>query len=215
LLQKGIEGDGNGRVKYGGSWLTTKYYLQQANTKVHAAAQRVIPFQEIPTTDLDGFVPTHVDLSDSIHVDSSNPTQHTCAHMCMCAIFCSVHRLLICFSLMICDRFYNDHFICLTHRYMAPATDALPLYPPSHSIMSATTNRSTGTTFTTLSLGRSANAIALLVPTAPPVHDPADLKACCFNYLANLLLEHAPLYSSAELIAAFNHIPSSTYNAVI
>jgi hypothetical protein len=37
------------------SWLTTKYYLQQANTEVHAAAQLVIPFQEVPTPDLDGF----------------------------------------------------------------------------------------------------------------------------------------------------------------
>ncbi len=54
LLRKGIEGDENGRVKYGGGWLTTKYYLQQANTKVHAAAQLVIPFQEVPTPDLDG-----------------------------------------------------------------------------------------------------------------------------------------------------------------
>jgi hypothetical protein len=33
LLRKGIEGDDNGRVKYGGGWLTTKYYLQQANPK--------------------------------------------------------------------------------------------------------------------------------------------------------------------------------------
>ncbi len=55
LLRKGIEGDVNGRVKYGGGWLTTKYYLQQANTKVHAAAQLVISFQEVPTPDLDGF----------------------------------------------------------------------------------------------------------------------------------------------------------------
>jgi hypothetical protein len=41
------------------------------------------------------------------------------ALMRMCAIFCSVHRLLICFSLTIYDRFYNDYFICLTHPYMA------------------------------------------------------------------------------------------------
>ena len=116
---------------------------------------------------------------------------------------------------MICDRFYNDYFICLTHRYMAPATDALTLYPPLPFIMSATTNRSASTTFTTLSLGRSANAIDLLVPTAPPVHDATDLKARCFDYLADLLLEHASLYSSTELIAAFNHIPGSTYNAAI
>jgi hypothetical protein len=69
--------------------------------------------------------------------------------------------------------------------------------------------------FTTLSLGRSTNAIKLLVLTAPPVHDPANLKARCFDYLADFLLEHAPLYSSAELIGAFNHIPGSTYNAAI
>jgi hypothetical protein len=56
LLQKGIEGDENGRIKYGGGWLTTKkFYLQLANTKVHAAAQLVIPFQEVPTPDLDVF----------------------------------------------------------------------------------------------------------------------------------------------------------------
>ena len=53
LLGKGIEGNENGRNKYGGGWLTTKYYLQQANTKVHAAAQLVVPFQEVPTPDLD------------------------------------------------------------------------------------------------------------------------------------------------------------------
>jgi hypothetical protein len=29
LLKKGIEGDENGKVKYGGGWITTKYYLQQ------------------------------------------------------------------------------------------------------------------------------------------------------------------------------------------
>jgi hypothetical protein len=46
LLRKGMEGDVNGRVKYGGGWLSTKYYLQQANSKVHAAAQLVIPFQD-------------------------------------------------------------------------------------------------------------------------------------------------------------------------
>jgi hypothetical protein len=53
LLGKGIEGDKNSRVK--GGWLTTKFYLQQANSKVHAATQHVIPFQEIPATNLDGF----------------------------------------------------------------------------------------------------------------------------------------------------------------
>jgi hypothetical protein len=54
MLRKGIEGDENGKVKYGGGWLTTKHYIQQAQNKVHAAAATVIPFQEIPTPDLDG-----------------------------------------------------------------------------------------------------------------------------------------------------------------
>jgi hypothetical protein len=55
LLKKGIEGNVNGRVKYGGGWLTTKCHLQLTNSKTSAAAQLVIPFQEILTTNLDGF----------------------------------------------------------------------------------------------------------------------------------------------------------------
>jgi hypothetical protein len=99
---------------------------------------------------------------------------------------------------------------------MAPATDApLSLYPPSRSNMSTTTSRAstasaTRTAFVTLSLGCSANAIELLVPSTPSVHDPMNLKARCFDYLADLLLEHASLYSYAKLIAAFGHIPGST-----
>ena len=104
---------------------------------------------------------------------------------------------------------------------MAPATNAtLSLYPPIPSNMSTTTSRAstasaTPTAFVTLSLGRSANANELLVPSAPSVHDPMDLKARCFDYLADLLLEHASPYSSAKLIAAFGHIPGSTYNATL
>jgi hypothetical protein len=83
--------------------------------------------------------------------------------------------------------------------------------------MSATTASSGANVgaFTTLTLGRSANAIDLLVPTAPPVHATADLKARCFDYLSDLLLEHSTLFSSAELIAAYGHIPSSSYNAAL
>jgi hypothetical protein len=104
---------------------------------------------------------------------------------------------------------------------MAPATDTtLSLYPPSRSNMSTTishtsTASATRTAFVTLSLGRSGNAIELLVPSTPSVHDPMDLKARCFDYLAGLLLEHASLYSSAKLIAAFGHIPGSTYNTTL
>ena len=68
-------------------------------------------------------------------------------------------------------------------------------------------------TLVPLTLGRSANAIELLVPTAPAVHDAPDLKARCFNFMSDLLLEHAVQYSSAELIAVCNHIPGSSYNA--
>jgi hypothetical protein len=66
-----------------------------------------------------------------------------------------------------------------------------------------------------LTLDRSVNAIELLVPPAPAVHATAGLKARCFNFLADLLLEHSLLYSSAELIAAFSHIPGSSYNAAL
>ena len=68
-------------------------------------------------------------------------------------------------------------------------------------------------TIVPLTLGRSANAIELLVPTAPAVHNAPDLKARCFDFMSDLLLEHAVQYSSAELIAACNHIPGSSYNA--
>jgi hypothetical protein len=82
--------------------------------------------------------------------------------------------------------------------------------------MSATTPSSvTNRKFILLSLGCSVNAIELLVPATPSVHDATDLKACCYDYLANLLLLHAPLYSSAKLITAFSHIPGSTYNAAL
>ena len=85
--------------------------------------------------------------------------------------------------------------------------------------MSPTTSSSSAVgavnAFTTLTLGRSANAIDLLVPTAPPVHAAADLKARCYDYLSDLLFEHSTLFSSAELIAAFGHIPGSSYNAAL
>jgi hypothetical protein len=85
-----------------------------------------------------------------------------------------------------------------------------PMLAPT-TLSAATT---TFPSFNTLTLGRSAHAIELLVvPTAPHVHASTDLKAHCFEYLANLLLEHSSLYSSNELIATFEHIPGSTYNA--
>jgi hypothetical protein len=94
---------------------------------------------------------------------------------------------------------------------MAPATHTFnPILASNTTTMSAAT-----TTLTTLTLGRSAHAIELLVPDAPPVHASSDLKARCFDFLADLLLEHSSLYSSAELIAAFGHIPGSTYNATL
>jgi hypothetical protein len=72
---------------------------------------------------------------------------------------------------------------------------------------------SSTTAFTSLVLGRSANAIELLVPPAPAVHDATDLKARCFDFLADLLIEHSSLCSSAELTAAFAHVPNSSFNA--
>jgi hypothetical protein len=57
-----------------------------------------------------------------------------------------------------------------------------------------------------------SNAIELFVPTAPPVQSAANIKARAFNFLANKLIKHALLFSCAELIAAFAHIPSSNAN---
>jgi hypothetical protein len=41
------------------------------------------------------------------------------------------------------------------------------------------------------------------------------MNACCFDFLADSLLEYAAIYSSAELIAAFHHIPGTTQNAAL
>jgi hypothetical protein len=88
LLQKGIEGDKNGKVNYGGGWITTKFYLQQAQTKVHAASQQVIPYQEILATDLDGYAFNYLKilmfLLEMFHLDhivrdpSQPPVQLAC-----------------------------------------------------------------------------------------------------------------------------------------
>ena len=87
---------------------------------------------------------------------------------------------------------------------MAPVIGTYPQYPRTYATMSSTP-ASSPTAFTSLVLGRSVNAIELLVPPAPAVHVTTDLKARCFDFLANLLIEHSTLYSSAELIAAFGH----------
>ena len=94
---------------------------------------------------------------------------------------------------------------------MAPLTPLLHSIPRKDSAMAATPASSDA--FLCLTLGRSANAIDLLVPPAPPIQAATDLKARCFDFLSDLLLEHSLLYSSAELITAFGHIPSSSYNA--
>jgi hypothetical protein len=96
---------------------------------------------------------------------------------------------------------------------MAPIIRTFPsiLAPTAMS----TTTPTSSAAFVALTLGRSANAIDLLVPSAPPVHAAPDLKSRCFDFLSDLLLEHSVNYSSAELIAAFSHIPSSTYNAAL
>jgi hypothetical protein len=96
---------------------------------------------------------------------------------------------------------------------MAPVIDTYPsILAPTHTMSAATTSSDA---FVALTLGRSANAIDLLVPSAPPVHAAPDLKARCFDFLSDLLVEHSLLFSSAELIAAFSHIPSSSYNATL
>jgi hypothetical protein len=95
---------------------------------------------------------------------------------------------------------------------MAPGMDTYPQCPCTYAT-TMSTPASSPAAFTSLVLGHSANAIELLVPPAPAVHDATDLKARCFDFLADLLIEHSSLYSSAELIAAFAHSPNSSFNA--
>ena len=98
---------------------------------------------------------------------------------------------------------------------MAPVNTYGPLYPhPTYStIMSAATTSSDA--FVTLTLGCSVKIIDFTVPSASLVQAAPDLKARCLEFLSDLLLEHSLLFSSAKLIAASGHIPSSSYNATL
>jgi hypothetical protein len=95
---------------------------------------------------------------------------------------------------------------------MAPVKDTYPSYPRTYANSMSSTPASSDA-IVALTPGCSANAIKLLVPPALPIQSAPDLKARCFDFLSDLLLQHCLLYSSAELIAAFGHIPSSSYNA--
>ena len=97
---------------------------------------------------------------------------------------------------------------------MAPVIDTYPHVSRTYANMSPPPTSSTA--FAALTLGRSANAIELSVPPAPAAHAASDLKARSFDFLADLLVPHAALYSSAELFAAFaGHFPTSAYNATL
>jgi hypothetical protein len=98
---------------------------------------------------------------------------------------------------------------------MEPVKYTYPQVSSTYATMFATTSSSTA--FVSLTLGRSANAIELSVPPAPAVSAAGDLKARSFDFLADLLVSHSALYSSAKLFAAFSgHIPTtSAYNATL
>jgi hypothetical protein len=91
-------------------------------------------------------------------------------------------------------------------RSRASKTTFYPLFTMSNATPARSTVAGNPPAFVALTLGHSANAIDLLVLTAPPVTNPTDMKARCFDNLSDSLLEYAPVYSSAKLIAAFNHI---------
>jgi hypothetical protein len=103
------------------------------------------------------------------------------------------------------------HWISLSHGTSYTPLPPLILLHLQHvgSTCIIRSSVSSASAFLPLTLGRSANAIDLLLPPAP------DLKARCFDFLSDLLVEHSLLFSSAELIAAFSHIPSSSYNATL
>jgi hypothetical protein len=73
-------------------------------------------------------------------------------------------------------------------------SQCIPPDPRSMSLTLASSVAASRNTLVPLTLGRSANAIELLVPTAPAVHDARDLKARCFDFMSDLLLEHAVQY---------------------
>lgn len=85
----------------------------------------------------------------------------------------------------------------------APFIHTYPPCPPAPitlhtSIMPTPTPASPPTIFlTSLVLGCSANAIELLVSPAPAIQAATDLKARSFDILADLLVEHSTLSSSA------------------
>ena len=51
---------------------------------------------------------------------------------------------------------------------------------------------------------------------APPVKDVLDLKYCCYGFFSDLLVEHASLFSYAELVPSLgSNIISSSYNSTL
>jgi hypothetical protein len=75
------------------------------------------------------------------------------------------------------------------HRYNAPVFHA---YTPNPHTFTTTMSTSTATfnladqnRLVPLSVGRSSNVIELLVPPAPPVGAPVELKARCFDFLTS------------------------------
>jgi hypothetical protein len=74
---------------------------------------------------------------------------------------------------------------------VAASTLRRELDPSSMSLTLASSIATSRNTLVPLTLGCSANAIELLVPTAPAINDAPDLKAHCFDFMSDLLLEHA------------------------
>jgi hypothetical protein len=149
-------------------------------------------------------IPQHVFRSHSMcsdpknasHCDRSLITNH-----CSADHVASLNWITLCTGC-------HCHTLCTgCHCHMAPVKDTHPQHPPTHATMSSTPASSDA--FVCLTLGRSTNVTDLLLPPAPPIQSAPDLKARCFDFLLDLLLQHSLLDSSAELIAAFGHVPST------
>ena len=66
MLRKGVEGDDEGKVQYGGGWLASEYYVSQAMREIEEAAADVIPFVSIQVPGVDGIQFDYASMVDYI-----------------------------------------------------------------------------------------------------------------------------------------------------
>ena len=79
------------------------------------------------------------------------------------------------------------HWISLLH---GTSHNRHAIQVSSHLLIHVCYATTSSNAFVTLTLGPPANAIELLMPSAPSIHAAPGLKARCFDFLSDLLVEH-------------------------